>query len=99
MSCQIGDLTVNFKMQRATRGWQRVNFTALEFELLRFFVMHAGQAVTRKQIYTEVWGGLAAESTRTIDNFVARLRQKLETTPHDPEHIVTIHGSGYKFIK
>ena len=76
----------------------RIEFTAREFDLLRYFVQHTGQVVTREQILNEVWGYEEFPTTRTIDNFVAKLRQKIERSPHAPEHILTIHGSGYKFV-
>jgi DNA-binding response OmpR family regulator len=85
---RIGDLEVDFKLHQARREKRRVEFTAREFELLRYFVQHKGKVVTREQIL----------NTRTIDNFVAKLRQKIERAPHEPEHILTIHGSGYKFV-
>ena len=97
-SYRIGDLEIDFKMHQARRGKQRVEFTAREFELLRYFVSHTGQVVTREQILNEVWGYEEFPTTRTIDNFVAKLRQKIEKAPHAPEHILTIHGSGYKFV-
>jgi two-component system alkaline phosphatase synthesis response regulator PhoP len=97
-SCRIGDLDIDFRVHQARRGKQRVEFTAREFELLRYFVTHVGQVVTREQILNEVWGYEEFPTTRTIDNFVAKLRQKIEKAPHAPEHILTIHGSGYKFV-
>jgi DNA-binding response OmpR family regulator len=95
---RIGDLEIDFRVHQARRGKQRVEFTAREFELLRYFVTHIGQVVTREQILNEVWGYEEFPTTRTIDNFVAKLRQKIEKAPHAPEHILTIHGSGYKFV-
>jgi DNA-binding response OmpR family regulator len=95
---RIGDLEIDFRIHQARRGKQRVEFTAREFELLRYFVTHIGQVVTREQILNEVWGYEEFPTTRTIDNFVAKLRQKIEKSPHAPEHILTIHGSGYKFV-
>lgn len=97
-SVRIGDIDVDFKLHQARRGKARVEFTAREFELLRYFVQHTGQVVTREQILNEVWGYEEFPTTRTIDNFVAKLRQKIEKAPHAPEHILTIHGSGYKFV-
>jgi DNA-binding response OmpR family regulator len=97
-ACRIGDLEIDFRLHQARRGKQRVEFTAREFELLRYFVAHVGQVVTREQILNEVWGYEEFPTTRTIDNFVAKLRQKIEKSPHAPEHILTIHGSGYKFV-
>jgi two-component system alkaline phosphatase synthesis response regulator PhoP len=95
---RIGELEIDFRLHQARRGKQRVEFTAREFELLRYFVTHTGQIVTREQILNEVWGYEEFPTTRTIDNFVAKLRQKIERSPHAPEHILTIHGSGYKFV-
>ena len=95
---RIGDLEIDFKVHQARRAKQRIEFTAREFDLLRYFVQHTGQVVTREQILNEVWGYEEFPTTRTIDNFVAKLRQKIEKSPHAPEHILTIHGSGYKFV-
>ena len=97
-SVRIGDIDVDFKLHQARRGKARIEFTAREFELLRYFVQHTGQVVTREQILNEVWGYEEFPTTRTIDNFVAKLRQKIERAAHAPEHILTIHGSGYKFV-
>jgi two-component system alkaline phosphatase synthesis response regulator PhoP len=95
---RIGDIEIDFKLHQARRGRARIEFTAREFDLLRYFVLHIGQVVTREQILNEVWGYEEFPTTRTIDNFVAKLRQKIERAPHAPEHILTIHGSGYKFV-
>jgi two-component system alkaline phosphatase synthesis response regulator PhoP len=95
---RIGDIDFDFRLHQARRGQTRVEFTAREFELLRYLVQHVGQVVTREQILNDVWGYEEYPTTRTIDNFVAKLRQKIEKAPHAPEHILTIHGSGYKFV-
>lgn len=95
---RIGDIDFDFRLHQARRGQTRVEFTAREFELLRYLVQHIGQVVTREQILNDVWGYEEYPTTRTIDNFVAKLRQKIEKAPHAPEHILTIHGSGYKFV-
>jgi two-component system alkaline phosphatase synthesis response regulator PhoP len=75
---RIGDLEIDFKLHQARREKRRVEFTAREFELLRYFVQHTGQVVTREQILNEAWGYEEFPTTRTIDNFVAKLRQKIE---------------------
>ena len=95
---RIGDIDFDFRLHQARRGQTRIEFTAREFELLRYLVQHVGQVVTREQILNDVWGYEEYPTTRTIDNFVAKLRQKIEKSPHAPEHILTIHGSGYKFV-
>ena len=97
-TCRIGDVDIDFRTHQAHRAGQRIDFTAREFDLLRYLVAHTGQVVTREQILNEVWGYEEFPTTRTIDNFVAKLRQKIERAPHEPEHILTVHGAGYKFV-
>ena len=97
-TCRIGDVEIDFRTHQAHRAGQRIDFTAREFDLLRYFVQHTGQVVTREQILNQVWGYEESPTTRTIDNFVAKLRQKIEKAPHEPEHILTVHGAGYKFV-
>ena len=97
-TCRIGDIEIDFRTHQAHRAGQRIDFTAREFDLLRYLVAHTGQVVTREQILNQVWGYEESPTTRTIDNFVAKLRQKIERSPHEPEHILTVHGAGYKFV-
>ena len=97
-TCRIGDVEIDFRTHQAHRAGQRIDFTAREFDLLRYLVGHTGQVVTREQILNQVWGYEESPTTRTIDNFVAKLRQKIERAPHEPEHILTVHGAGYKFV-
>jgi two-component system alkaline phosphatase synthesis response regulator PhoP len=97
-TCRIGDIEIDFRTHQAHRAGQRIDFTAREFDLLRHLVAHTGQVVTREQILNQVWGYEESPTTRTIDNFVAKLRQKIEKAPHEPEHILTVHGAGYKFV-
>jgi two-component system alkaline phosphatase synthesis response regulator PhoP len=95
---QIGDLEVNFQSHQAHRAGARVVLTSREFDLLRYLVARKGEVVTRDQILSDVWGYEETPTTRTIDNFVAKLRQKIERAPHQPEHLITVHGIGYKFV-
>lgn len=95
---RIGEIEVNFRTHQARRGDERVLLTSREFDLLRYFVARQGEVVTRDQILADVWGYEEATTTRTIDNFVAKLRQKIERSPHQPEHLLTVHGIGYKFV-
>jgi two-component system alkaline phosphatase synthesis response regulator PhoP len=97
-TCRIGDVEVDFRTHQAHRGPERLLLTSREFELLRYFVQHRGDVVTRDRILNEVWGYEEAPTTRTIDNFVAKLRQKIEMEPHQPTHLLTVHGVGYKFV-
>jgi DNA-binding response OmpR family regulator len=81
-----------------TKSGQRVDLSAREFKLLRYFVEHHGATISRDELLNEVWGYNAMPSTRTVDVHIAWLRQKLETNPKYPEHLLTVHGLGYKFV-
>jgi DNA-binding response OmpR family regulator len=96
--CRIGDVEIDFRTSRAVCNGKRLDFTTREFQLLRYLVDHSDEAITRERLLAELWGYEESVTTRTIDNFVARLRQKLERIPHLPEHILTVHGTGYKFV-
>jgi DNA-binding response OmpR family regulator len=88
---------VDFASRRLMVKDRPVQTTAREFELLRFFLMHDDVVVSRDQILNHVWGPRQSVSLRTIDNFVARLRQKIETDPLVPVHLETVRGVGYRF--
>ena len=96
----IGRLRVDFRAYTAECDGKAVPMTHLELEVLRYFVEHADAVVTREELLTEVWGygDDSQPTTRTVDNFVLKLRQKLEADPSQPRHLLTVHGVGYKFI-
>ena len=71
--------------------------THLEFELLRHFLERPGEVMSREVLFKEVWGMTSRGSKRTVDNFVAQLRAKLESDPLNPRYLVTVRGSGYRF--
>ena len=93
---EFGDVSVNFKSHEVTKAGKRTHLTALEFNLLKFFIGHKGEVLTRDTMLDEAWGD-AIVSPRTIDPHIVHLRQKLEDDPANPEHIVSIRGVGYKF--
>ena len=97
-SCRFGDVAVDFRRAEVTKAGRRVELSAREFKLLRYFVEHSGATISRDELLNEVWGYNAMPSTRTVDVHVAWLRQKLETNPRHPEHLLTVHGLGYKFV-
>jgi DNA-binding response OmpR family regulator len=94
---RFGTVVVDFASRRLTVNDQPVDTTAREFELLWFFVTHDDLVVTRNQILLSVWGPDQRVTERTVDNFVARLRQKIEQNPDAPSHFETIRGVGYRF--
>jgi two-component system alkaline phosphatase synthesis response regulator PhoP len=95
---QFGQVHVDFRRAEVQREAQPVDLSALEFRLLRYFIAHRGETLSRDELLNEVWGYHALVSTRTVDVHVAWLRQKLETHPRHPQYILTVHGLGYKFV-
>lgn len=95
---RFGIVTVDFDTHEAHRAGERVELTAKELEVLRLLAKHRGQIVTRDRLLEEVWGYETYPTTRTVDNHILRLRQKLEEEPSNPRHILSIYGEGYKFI-
>lgn len=93
------DLEVNFSNHTARRDGTEIQFTALEFDILRYFIQHRGRTVSRKQLLRDVWGIPGDITTRTIDRHVASLRKKIERDPDDPDYIQTVYGIGYKFTR
>lgn len=94
---RFGDVTIDFRRAEVTKAGRRLELSAREFKLLRYFVEHRGAALSRDELLNEVWGYNSMPSTRTVDVHVAWLRQKLETNPRHPEYLHTVHGLGYKF--
>lgn len=94
---QIGALRVDLRRAEVFRHGQRVPLSAREYQLLRYFIEHAGALVTREELLRDVWNYKASTSTRTVDVHVGWLRQKLEDDPKHPKLIVTSIGMGYRF--
>jgi DNA-binding response OmpR family regulator len=94
----FSDVEIDFTSMEARRRGEIVSMTAQEFKLLRFLSRSAGRVVSREELLNEVWGYQNYPSTRTVDNHVLRLRQKLEPEPSHPRHFVTVHSAGYKFM-
>ncbi len=95
---RFGTVEVHFDRYEALRNGARVDLTGKEFEVLRLLAKHRGNIVTREQLLEEVWGYEHYPTTRTVDNHILRLRQKLEENPSDPRHILSVYGEGYKFV-
>jgi DNA-binding response OmpR family regulator len=94
----IGDVKLDFKTYQATRSDGHVDLTPREFRILRYFLDHSHEVVSREALLNHVWGYDSAAFTRTVDTHMARLRQKIEPVPSEPRHIITIHRVGYKFV-
>lgn len=94
---QFATICLDRRATEVTRDGERVSLSIREFELLRYFIEHAGETLTRERLLTEVWGYSVESFTRTVDVHVASLRQKLEVEPRHPTFIQTVQRVGYKF--
>lgn len=95
---KIGNIELNFKHYQATREGEPLELSPREFEILKYFIQHQGEAITRERLLDDVWGYDCFPITRTVDNHIAKLRQKIEPVPAEPQYIITIHRVGYKFL-
>jgi DNA-binding response OmpR family regulator len=92
-------ITVDVKKMEVQRDGKVVVLTAQEFKTLQFLVQNADRVISRDELLNEVWGYQNYPSTRTVDNHILKLRQKLERDPASPVHFRTVHGMGYKFVR
>ncbi len=95
---RFGECEVDFNSMGARCKGQPVLLTAHEFKLLKFFTENVDRVLSREVLLKEVWGFHAYPTTRTVDNQILKLRQKLEPDPGNPRHFLTLHGAGYKFV-
>jgi DNA-binding response OmpR family regulator len=92
-------ISADFKKMEVKRDGQPVVLTAQEFKTFHFLVQNADRVISRDELLNEVWGYQNYPSTRTVDNHILKLRQKLEKDPSSPVHFRTVHGMGYKFVR
>jgi DNA-binding response OmpR family regulator len=95
---RIGEVRINFRSYEARRGKTPLDFTRKEFQLLRLLVSRQGAVVSRDELLNEVWGQEAYPTTRTVDTHIANLRAKIESDARRPQHLITVHGVGYRWI-
>lgn len=95
---RFAECEVDFRKMTVHRNGSPIVLTAHEFKLLKFFTENAERVLTRDILLNEVWGYNFYPTTRTVDNQILKLRQKLEPDPANPKHLLTIYGAGYKFV-
>jgi DNA-binding response OmpR family regulator len=95
----FGRIVVDLEVGQVLRDSAPIDLSSHEFSLLVYLIRHEGRAVSRDQLLKEVWGYPQLPLTRTVDNFIARVRGKIEEKPHQPRHILTVHGVGYRFSR
>jgi DNA-binding response OmpR family regulator len=95
---RFSDVEVNLRRQEVRRAGTPIELSAKEFALLAYFISHPAETLGRDRLLDEVWGYENYPNTRTVDTHIVHLRQKLEPNPEEPRFILTVHGSGYKFV-
>lgn len=94
----IGALNVNFESYTAEKKGKSVSMSSKEFDILRYLWQHQKQVISRDDLLTNVWGYDESITSRTVDNFIVKLRKNIEKDPSHPKHIITVHGTGYKLL-
>ncbi|MFZ1863347.1 MAG: response regulator transcription factor [Polyangiales bacterium] len=94
----FGQAQINFDTHEVMVAGQEVQLTQLELDLLRYFAENAGRVLSRTELLERVWKLRNYGNTRTVDNFISRLRRRFETDPSEPVHFLSIRGAGYKFV-
>ncbi|MDA7978473.1 MAG: response regulator transcription factor [Pirellulales bacterium] len=95
---EFNNVRVEFSRFQVLAGEQTHALTTMEMQLLRYFIEHEGVVLPREQILRDVWGHTVGVTTRSIDNFVMRLRKMVETDPSQPRHLLSVRGTGYRFV-
>ena len=95
---EIGDCEVDFRRHQIVRDGEATELTKMELALLEYFVRHEGTVLSRQAISRDVWRQPADVATRSIDNFVLRLRKLIEPDPSQPQHLLSVRGTGYRFV-
>jgi DNA-binding response OmpR family regulator len=94
----FGEVEVDVRSCQVSRQGKILEFSSKEFELLKYFLTHPGETLSRDRLLEDVWGYEHFPTTRTVDAHIVRLRHKVEPTPDEPRFILTVHGTGYKFV-
>jgi len=94
----FGPCEIDFARMSARRAGKPITLTAHEFKLLKYFVENAERVLSREELLNEVWGYNSYPTTRTVDNQILKLRQKLEPNAAEPHHLQTVYGAGYRFV-
>ena len=95
---EIGDAVIDFGTHILVARGEEHQLSFYELELLRYLAERAGQAVSRDEILLKIWGLEGSPKNRTVDNFIVKLRKKIEPSPDKPVHILTVYGFGYKLV-
>jgi two-component system alkaline phosphatase synthesis response regulator PhoP len=95
----FGTVSIDFVRHELLKNGKLLETNAREFALLKYFLQHEGEVVSRDQLLTDVWGFDKSPHTRSVDNYILSLRKKIEEDVSHPKHILTFRGAGYKFVR
>ena len=95
---RFGDVEIDFTHFKVKRKDKDLDLTSLEIDILKYFITHREEVVTREALLDKVWGYEKYPTTRTIDNHILKLRKKIEADPSHPEYILSVYGEGYRFV-
>ena len=94
----FADVQVDLRRCRVVRSGKALDISSKEFDLLKYFICHPGETLSRDRLLEDVWGYENYPTTRTVDTHLVRLRQKLEPDPEQPQYFLSVHGTGYRFV-
>ncbi|NOX17902.1 MAG: response regulator transcription factor [Chlorobi bacterium] len=95
----FGNVKIDFKKFEAYKNGKPIQLSSTEFKIMKYFIRHEGEAISRSKFLDDVWGYDAFPTTRTVDNYMLSLRKLIEDDPAEPKNIITVHKIGYKFVK
>ena len=95
----FGNIHINFRKHEAVKDKTQLTFSSMELKILKFFVEHEGEVISREILLNNVWGFESFPTTRTVDNFILSIRKQIEDNPSEPRYLITVHKAGYKFVK
>ena len=94
----FGNIFIDFKKQEATKKNEPLQLSSTEYKILKYLIQHEGDVISRDNFLDDVWGYDSFPTTRTVDNYILSIRKQIEDDPSKPEHLITIHKAGYKFV-
>jgi len=95
----FGAVQIDFKKQVASKNNKPIDLSTTEFKILKYFIEHEGEVVTRDNLLDKVWGFDVFPTSRTVDNYILSIRKQIEENPSEPNHLITVPKAGYKFVK
>jgi two-component system alkaline phosphatase synthesis response regulator PhoP len=95
----FANVQIDFKRQIASKNSKPIELSTTEFKILKYFVEHEGEVVTRDNLLDKVWGYDVFPTSRTVDNYILSIRKQIEDNPSEPKHLITVPKAGYKFVK